>query len=140
MIRDTVRFCESQNNRSLQLLLIRRAEIPGAKSPRRMHAARWRLISRVSLMTTKILWSFPDICKICAKFRLGVRIYEYHKTYQYSETNAIHFIENQGPLHFSSITCSSSGGDIQTAFGNCNCNSATANRHYTHAIYQIPFV
>jgi hypothetical protein len=29
----------------------------------------------------------------------------------------IHFIENQGPLNVSSITCSSSGGATQTAFG-----------------------
>jgi hypothetical protein len=64
----------------------------------------------------------------------------------------IKFIENQGHLHVSSITCLTSGGATQMAFGilraynvswlwHCcsNCNSATANWHYTHAIYQMPF-
>jgi hypothetical protein len=33
------------------------------------------------------------------------------------DTLFIQFIENQGPLHVSSITCSTSGGATQTAFG-----------------------
>jgi hypothetical protein len=56
----------------------------------------------------------------------------------------IQFIENQRPLRVSNIICSSSGGVSQTAFGilrKCNtANRATANWHYTHTIYQMPFV
>jgi hypothetical protein len=44
-----------------------------------------------------------------------------YPVYQYNETNVMHFSFNllriKGPLHVSSITCSSSGGASQTAFG-----------------------
>jgi hypothetical protein len=74
---------------------------------------------------------------------------------------SIQFIKNQGPLHVSSITCSSSEGAIQTALGilracyvswllpgleSVGCYQASTptqvpvNWHNTHAIYhQVPF-
>jgi hypothetical protein len=67
--------------------------------------------------------------------------------YQYDETNVMQFsfnlFENQGLLHVSSITCSSSGGSSQTARGVLRACYVSwlchAIWHYTHAMYHVPF-
>jgi hypothetical protein len=66
---------------------------------------------------------------------------------QYNGALSFQFIENQGPVHVLNITCSSSGGSTQMAFGilavarfQFHCDRVTANGHYTHIVNQMLFV
>jgi hypothetical protein len=52
---------------------------------------------------------------VCGLFKDAVSALEV--VHQYNDALFIQFVENQGSLHVSSIICSSSGGDAQTAFG-----------------------
>jgi hypothetical protein len=54
----------------------------------------------------------------------------------------IQYTENQEPLHFSSITCSSSGGATQTAFGIVRAYNVSWLWHcnWSKSIYNVIFV
>jgi hypothetical protein len=69
------------------------------------------------------------------------------------DTLYIQFIKDKWPLHVSSITCSSSGGNTQAVLGillaccqlaapglKCNINIGAANWYNTHILYQVPLV
>jgi hypothetical protein len=86
--------------------------------------------------------SSKDLQSYKRKTKKYFYIREYSISVYWNQRGAlfIQFIENQRPLHVSSITCSSSGGTTQTAFGILRaygCGPCHSHLHYTHVIYQM---
>jgi hypothetical protein len=65
--------------------------------------------------------SSPAMCKLGLNFLNGLKVLSYRASryisiWNQSDALSIQFTENEGPLHVSSIACSSSGAATQTAF------------------------